>query len=140
MDFNKIPLWNSFSFAEVVMEFFRHLKAGFYLNFDSDGNLFLSFKNLNLWRLLNYIYCILFVKRSKKLRVLPQCLYKPREKSTGNEVVVWSLERNGFSWQDVFSTFLLCESLKRTLLCNQLGKDIIKSRDPDPFHTKNCVK
>ena len=38
-----------------------------------------------------------------------------------------------------FSMFLSCESLKRTLLCNQQGKDIDLKVDPDPFHTKNCV-
>ena len=33
----------------------------------------------------------------------PQGLYKQRVRSTGNEILAWSLERNGFSWQDVFS-------------------------------------
>ena len=28
---------------------------------------------------------------------------------------------------------------KETLNLSSLGKDIIKSRDPDPFRTKNCV-
>ena len=77
-----------------------------------------SFNNLNVWRLLNYLYCISFLKRSKSpdFSSISSVFCKPRGKSSGNNVVVWSRESNDFSCLDVFLRFCCVKAWKGPML------------------------